>query len=38
MGGESMANAKTGDLPMGIDLVILSDPVTVQPVASWTEW
>ena len=30
---ESMANAKTGDLPMGIDLVILSDPVTVQPVA-----
>jgi hypothetical protein len=30
---ESMANTKTGDLPMGIDLVILSDPVTVQPVA-----
>ncbi|MGB4460956.1 MAG: ornithine cyclodeaminase family protein [Tepidanaerobacteraceae bacterium] len=30
---ESMTNAKTGNLPMGIDLVILSDPVTVQPVA-----
>lgn len=30
---ESMTNAKTGDLPMGIDLVVLSDPVTVQPVA-----
>ncbi|MDD4570464.1 MAG: ornithine cyclodeaminase family protein [Tepidanaerobacteraceae bacterium] len=30
---ESMANAKTGNLPMGIDMVILSDPVTVQPVA-----
>ena len=30
---ESMANAKTGNLPMGIDLVVLSDPVTVQPVA-----
>jgi ornithine cyclodeaminase len=30
---ESMANARTGNLPMGIDLVILSDPVTVKPVA-----
>ena len=30
---ESMTNAKTGNLPMGIDLIILSDPVTVQPVA-----
>ena len=30
---ESTTNAKTGNLPMGIDLVILSDPVTVQPVA-----
>ncbi len=30
---ESIANAKTGNLPMGIDMVILSDPVTVQPVA-----
>jgi len=30
---ESRANAETGNLPMGIDLVILSDPVTVQPVA-----
>jgi len=30
---ESKANAKTGNLPMGIDLVILSDPDTVLPVA-----
>ncbi|MGI6574693.1 MAG: ornithine cyclodeaminase family protein [bacterium] len=30
---ESQANMKTGDLPMGIDIVILSDPVTVLPVA-----
>lgn len=30
---ESMTNAKTGNLPMGIDLVVLSDPVTVLPVA-----
>jgi ornithine cyclodeaminase/alanine dehydrogenase-like protein (mu-crystallin family) len=30
---ESDANAKNGDLPMGVDLVVLSDPVTVLPVA-----
>ncbi|NLZ54164.1 MAG: ornithine cyclodeaminase family protein [Thermoanaerobacteraceae bacterium] len=30
---ESMTNAETGNLPMGIDLIVLSDPVTVQPVA-----
>jgi ornithine cyclodeaminase/alanine dehydrogenase-like protein (mu-crystallin family) len=30
---ESAANMKTGDIPMGIDMVILSDPVTVLPVA-----
>lgn len=30
---ESRTNAKLGNLPMGIDMVILSDPVTVQPVA-----
>ncbi len=30
---ESKANAKTGNLPMGIDMIILSAPVTVQPVA-----
>lgn len=30
---ESSLNAKKGNLPMGIDLVILSDPETVLPVA-----
>lgn len=30
---ESKTNAKTGKLPMGIDLVVLSDPDTVLPVA-----
>ncbi|MDI3534697.1 MAG: hypothetical protein PWQ82_1062 [Thermosediminibacterales bacterium] len=30
---ESTANMKTGDIPMGIDIVILSDPTTVLPVA-----
>ena len=30
---ESKANAKSGKLPMGIDLVVLSDPETVLPVA-----
>lgn len=30
---ESRANISSGKLPMGIDLVILSDPVTVLPVA-----
>ncbi len=30
---ESKANMKSGSLPMGIDIVILSDPVTVLPIA-----
>lgn len=30
---ESMTNARTRELPMGIDMVILSDPVTVEPKA-----
>lgn len=30
---ESVANMKSGDIPMGIDMVILSNPVTVLPEA-----
>lgn len=30
---ESRGNSKTGDLPMGIDIIILSDKDTVRPVA-----
>ncbi len=30
---ESQQNSKTGDLPMGIDILVLSDPKTVCPVA-----